>query len=88
MPCYCKDKKLKCCSGCLTDDEQDQMYVDVMNIPVKDRIREGCDCYMCNDKDSCRCIDLSLWNQIGGKYKQDLINKEINKIKKEIEEDK
>ena len=82
--CNCRNKDLKCCSICLSDDEQDIMYDKVMNKAVCDRIKDGCECYMCNDKESCTCIDLSIFYKIGGRYRQNLIDKEIEAIKKKI----
>ena len=63
-----------------------KQYDKVMNISIYNRIKYGCTCYMCNDIDSCTCIQLSLFYKFG-RYRRNIIDLEILKIKKQIEAD-
>ena len=75
------------CYDCLSDHDLKRKYDEVMSISVYNRIKYGCNCYMCNDYDSCTCIELTLFYKQGGGYNQEVINDEIEKIKKQIKYD-
>lgn len=91
------------CYDCLSEDEITRIYYIVIDIPVYDRIkykncygRLGNDdvlkkynnkCFMCNDHNSCKCIELSLFYKHCGRYNRDLIDADIEKIKKQIKYD-
>jgi len=79
---YCDNCKGKGCYDCLSDDEQNIMYDIVMDKPVYDRIKYGCDCYMCNTPYAANCYEVSLYYNLKGKYKK--IAEEVEKIKKQI----
>ena len=54
---------------------------------IKNKIKFGCKCYMCVDESSATCIEVSIFYIIGGMWKTNLIEKEIEKIKKQIKKD-
>jgi len=72
------------CHDCLTDSELSYNYNKVMSIPIYDRIKFGCNCYMCNDTRSASCIELSLMNK---DFNFEIVNEEIFKIRQQIKKD-
>jgi len=77
------------CYSCLTEDEIFYIYNKVMNTSIYDRIKFGCNCFMCNDKTSASCIELSIIRRVGfydSLVGFQVVSREINKIKKQIKE--
>ena len=61
-----------------------------MNISIYDRIKYGCNCYMCNDERSASCIELSALYRIGSYDTSmgfDPVFQEIKKIRQQIKKD-
>lgn len=72
------------CYDCLTDSELSYNYNKVMSIPIYDRIKFGCNCYMCNDARSASCVEVSLMNK---ELNFEIVNEEILKIRQQIKKD-
>lgn len=72
------------CYYCLSNVELARIYDEVMNIPLYDRIKFGCNCYMCNDDRSASCIEIELMNS---DFNFETIRNEIDLIKQQIKRD-
>lgn len=79
MSCDCGN-----CYFCADGNETSYQFNKVMNISVYNRIKFGCNCYMCNDPRSASCIEISLLNE---DMDFDIVNEKIRKIKLQIKTD-
>jgi len=70
----------------MTNDEEEEEYDRIMKIPIYDRIKYGCNCYMCVDTTSASCMEVELFLKFGS-YNANIINQEIKNIKKKIKID-
>lgn len=74
------------CFRCLNREELERRFENSMNISLYNKIKFGCNCYMCNDKTSASCVEIILFYR-EGQWTPNLIEEEIKEIKKQIKKD-